>query len=62
LARRLPATFFVRLRAASVLPRELVAFLRVVLRAAFLFRFATLRAERAPRAAAMTNSSSRLQH
>jgi hypothetical protein len=54
-ARFLPATFFTRLRAASVLPRALLAFLRGMVRLAFRFRFATLRAERAPRAAAMMN-------
>jgi hypothetical protein len=60
-ARFLPAIFFTRLRAASVLPRALLAFLRGMVRLAFRFRFATLRAERAPRAAAMMKSSSGLQ-
>jgi hypothetical protein len=54
LARFFAAAFFTRLRAPSVLPRALLAFLRGMLRTAFFFRFATLRAERAPRAAAMT--------
>ena len=52
-ARFLPATFLTRVRAASVLPRALVAFLRGMARLTFFFRFSTLRAERAPFAAAM---------
>ena len=44
----LPAIFFRRLRAESVLPVTRVAFLRGAARAAFFFCVSTFRAERAP--------------
>lgn len=56
-ARFLPASFFARWRAAIVLPLDDVAALRGIARDVFFFRFSTLRAERAPRAAGIDVSS-----
>ena len=56
-ARFLPASFLACVRAPMVLPRLVDTFLRGAARRAFFFLVSTLRAERAPRAAAMTNSS-----